>query len=194
MRVDRDRLIPVNICVLYTSNRQLPHLVRKGTFRTDLYFRLTGACSEVPPPRSRLEDITLLAAPLLHRYDKDKKALESEIRKRPKAYNWLGNVREPMAVLESYLISLGDQTISLACLEGAFRYRDVLPLTPPPPPTATTPDTGDDHNPGRQTTGPCRGRVMGKLTLNLGDRRKTAAAFGINYNSLCHVFESMKKD
>ncbi|MFR4118940.1 MAG: sigma 54-interacting transcriptional regulator [Bilophila wadsworthia] len=194
MHVGGDRFIPINVRVLCASNKQLLHLVRKGTFRMDLYFRLTGVCLEVPPLRNRLEDIALFAAPLLRRYGKDKKALGPEIQKRLKAYNWPGNVRELMAVLESYLVLLGDQATSLACFEEVFRHRDVLPLTPPPLPAATMPDAGDDHNLGRQTTDFRRRKVMEELALNLGDRRKTAAALGISYSSLRRILENMKED
>ena len=194
MHVGGDRFIPINVRVLCASNKQLLHLVRKGTFRMDLYFRLTGVCLEVPPLRNRLEDIALFAAPLLRRYGKDKKALGPEIQKRLKAYNWPGNVRELMAVLESYLVLLGDQATSLACFEEVFRHRDVLPLTPPPLPAATMPDAGVDHNLGRQTTDFRRRKVMEELALNLGDRRKTAAALGISYSSLRRILENMKED
>ena len=99
-----------------------------------------------------------------------------------------------MAVLESYLVLLGDQATSLACFEEVFRHRDVLPLTPPPRPAATMPDAGDDHNLGRQTTDFRRRKVMEELALNLGDRRKTAAALGISYSSLRRILENMKED
>ena len=122
----------------------------------DLYFRLTGVCLEVPPLRNRLEDIALFAAPLLRRYGKDKKALGPEIQKRLKAYNWPGNVRELMAVLESYLVLLGDQATSLACFEEVFRHRDVLPLTPPPSPQP-------------------RCRMLATITI-LADRQRISAA------------------
>lgn len=156
MHVGGDRFIPINVRVLCASNKQLLHLVRKGTFRMDLYFRLTGVCLEVPPLRNRLEDIALFAAPLLRRYGKDKKALGPEIQKRLKAYNWPGNVRELMAVLESYLVLLAIRRQVWPALKKCSGTETCCPLLRPPSPQ---PDAG----------------MLATITI-LADRQRISAA------------------
>ena len=69
-----------------------------------------------------------------------------------------------------------------------------MPLTPPALLSTSTPDTGDDHNLGRQTTNFRRKKVMEELALNFGDKRKTAAALGISYSSLRRILENTKED
>ena len=196
MHIGGDRFIPINVRILCASNKQLLQLVHEGTFRMDLYFRLTGVCLEVPPLRDRLEDIVLFAEPLLRRYGKDRRALGPEIQKRLLSYSWPGNVRELLAVLESYLVLLGDKTTSLTCFEEVFRHRDVLTIAPSPAPTSvpapSRPQSGnaDDHNLNRQTTDFRRQRVLEELAHHLGDKRKAATALGISYSSLRRILEN----
>ena len=70
MHVGGDRFIPVNVRVICTSHKRLLDLVKVGSFRLDLYFRLAGVCLEVAPLRDRLEDVPLLIANVLKRYGK----------------------------------------------------------------------------------------------------------------------------
>ena len=70
MHVGGDRFIPVNVRVICASHKQLLDLVKVGSFRLDLYFRLAGVCLEVAPLRDRLEDVPLLIANVLKRYGK----------------------------------------------------------------------------------------------------------------------------
>lgn len=71
MHVGGDRFIPVNVRVICASHKQLLDLVKAGSFRLDLYFRLAGVCLEVAPLRDRLEDVPLLIANVLKRYGKN---------------------------------------------------------------------------------------------------------------------------
>ena len=71
MHVGGDRFIPVNVRVICASHKQLLDLVKVGSFRLDLYFRLAGVCLEVAPLRDRLEDVPLLIANVLKRYGKN---------------------------------------------------------------------------------------------------------------------------
>lgn len=124
MRLGGDRFIPINVRVICASHKQLGDLVKLGTFRKDLYFRLAGLCIDVPPLRDRMEDIPLLLANLLSRYHRSEKVLSGRIWDRINNYSWPGNVRELLAVIEAYLVILKGDEADTACFEEIFRNRD----------------------------------------------------------------------
>jgi PAS domain S-box-containing protein len=107
-RVGGTQTVRVKTRVIAATNRNLAEDVRRGAFRSDLYFRLNIFPIEVPPLRERREDIPLLAqhfigefAPRLGRkVDRiDPAALD-----RLTAYHWPGNVRELANMLERAVI------------------------------------------------------------------------------------------
>lgn len=124
MRVGGDCYIPVNVRILCASHKKLDEMVRKGSFRPDLFFRLSGVHIDVPALRDRKTDIPLLISGLLQKYGRDSQTLTQEIWKKILRYSWPGNVRELLSVIESYLILLGDQEGSLEVFEEVFRNRD----------------------------------------------------------------------
>ncbi|MGA3212242.1 MAG: sigma-54 dependent transcriptional regulator [Terriglobales bacterium] len=97
------RAVPVNIRILAATNRPLATL-RRELLREDLYFRLATVVIEIPPLRSRREDILVLAqwftARLAEKYGRhitiDRRAVEALV-----AHDFNGNVRELENVLES---------------------------------------------------------------------------------------------
>jgi DNA-binding NtrC family response regulator len=90
--------IRIDVRVIATTNRDLLGLVREGRFREDLYYRLNVVCLQIPPLRSRPDDIPLLMDLFCQRYGKEfgkpgircnDDALETL-----RAHSWPGNVRE----------------------------------------------------------------------------------------------------
>lgn len=131
MRVGGDRFTPVDVRVVCASHRLLQDMVREGTFRMDLYFRLAGATLYMPPLRERLEDIPELLEPLLSRHRMGRLA-DSTLRIL-RSYSWPGNVRELFAAMESCLV-LSDSLAEPpdACLQELFRSRSGLIAAPAP--------------------------------------------------------------
>ncbi|HVR75243.1 MAG TPA: sigma 54-interacting transcriptional regulator [Planctomycetota bacterium] len=105
-RVGGKKEISVDIRVIAATNRDLGRAIEKGSFREDLYFRLAVVAIEVPPLRSRGEDILEIAERFLGQGS-------SPIVVTPAAreclinYHWPGNIRELRNVLEQAAI-LGD--------------------------------------------------------------------------------------
>ena len=97
-RVGGTKTIRVDVRLIAATNRNLSTLIRAGNFREDLYYRLNIVPVEIPPLRERPEDIPLLAAHFLHKYNVEAGKKISEIH--PDAmeslstYFWPGNVRE----------------------------------------------------------------------------------------------------
>jgi transcriptional regulator with GAF, ATPase, and Fis domain len=102
-RVGGDRLIKIDVRVVAATNRDLRQMVNQGTFREDLYFRLSVIHVELPPLRDRREDVPALAETFL-RDISGRRGLHMEFA--PDAvqalvsHQWSGNVRELKNVVE----------------------------------------------------------------------------------------------
>jgi two-component system response regulator PilR (NtrC family) len=90
--------IPVDVRVIAATNRDLETMVSEGSFREDLYYRLSVIPVQVPPLRERPEDIPLLANHFLKKYaraaNKNITHIETESLRALGGYEWPGNVRQ----------------------------------------------------------------------------------------------------
>jgi two-component system response regulator HydG len=103
-RVGGEKVIPVDVRVITATNKDLLQLVKEDLFREDLYYRLNVVGLEIPPLRTRVDDIPLLAQHFIEMFaSKNKKEIKAFT---PKAmdsllrYDWPGNVRELMNAVE----------------------------------------------------------------------------------------------
>jgi DNA-binding NtrC family response regulator len=118
----------VDVRVIAATNQRLDEAIRRGTFRADLYYRLNVIPIDVPPLRSRKEDLPLLIDHFLARQDPDKPkrvtgitdaALECLI-----AHEWPGNVRELENLVERLIVMRGEGTIDVDDLPPPYRQAD----------------------------------------------------------------------
>lgn len=94
-RLGGNALIPLDVRVLATTNRDLREEVAAGRFREDLYYRLNVFPVHIPALRDRRRDIVPLAIHLLRRHDEGRNlTLDREAELRLLAHSWHGNVRE----------------------------------------------------------------------------------------------------
>jgi two-component system response regulator HydG len=141
-RVGATNATRVDVRVIAATNRILRELVKEGSFREDLLYRLEVFPLSVPPLRDRASDIPLLvehALALLRKRLPDGKELSCSpfAMRLLREYRWPGNVRQLFAVLESAAISAGGRRIEAQHLSeevrGAndapapSRYRSALP-------------------------------------------------------------------
>ncbi len=114
-RVGGERTIKVNARVIAATNRDLQVAVAAGTFREDLYFRLSGFVIAVPPLRQRRDDIPLLVHDFVRhsagRVKKDVHAVSAEALSVLMRYRWPGNVRELEHAIERAVIVARGETI-----------------------------------------------------------------------------------
>lgn len=107
-RVGGDQVIAVDVRLIVATNQDLAQMVKAGSFREDLYYRLNVVELQTPPLRRRREDIPLLAAHFLTRFaGKNHKTVD---RFSPRAMDllirhaWPGNVRELMNTIERAVV------------------------------------------------------------------------------------------
>jgi len=87
----------VNVRILAATNRELQRMVKEGSFREDLYYRLKVINLTVPPLRDRKEDIPILTDHFLSKFAKEsgqRKNLDKSTLERLINHEWPGNVRE----------------------------------------------------------------------------------------------------
>jgi len=102
---------PVDVRVLCASSCNLAQMVKDGSFRSDLYYRLNVVTLEIPPLRHRREDILPLAEFFLTAqssfYNEPPKTLSDEVKSILARYSWPGNVRELANAMErAYVLTM----------------------------------------------------------------------------------------
>jgi len=100
--------ITVDVRVVAATNKRLDEEIEKGTFRSDLFFRLNVIPFEVPPLRERVEDVPLLIDHFNRRfsraYGKKPKVFDADAIEVMQRYSWPGNVRELRNTIERVVI------------------------------------------------------------------------------------------
>jgi transcriptional regulator with GAF, ATPase, and Fis domain len=102
-RVGGDRTIKVDVRVVAATNRDLRQMVNAGTFREDLYFRLSVIAVELPPLRERKDDIEKLSGLFLKEIGARRNmpmSFSPDAMAGLQSHNWPGNVRELRNVIE----------------------------------------------------------------------------------------------
>jgi two-component system response regulator AtoC len=110
LRVGGTRPIRSDVRIISATNRNLKEEMQQGRFREDLYYRLNGVTLQLPPLRSRREDIPLLARYFVDRFA-GKKKLSPKTLDMLKAYSWPGNVRELAMAIQRAAVLSGKDTI-----------------------------------------------------------------------------------
>ncbi|USG63416.1 sigma 54-interacting transcriptional regulator [Brevibacillus ruminantium] len=107
-RIGGERIVPVDVRILAATNRDLEQLIRENSFRSDLYYRLNVLTLELPPLRSRLEDIPALIWSIAHeiaeRGDRTIEHVCESVMELFTQYDWPGNVRELRNVVERMIL------------------------------------------------------------------------------------------
>jgi PAS domain S-box-containing protein len=115
--VGGDKTRSVDVRVIAATNRDLEGMIREGTFRQDLYYRLNVFPLRVPPLRERGQDVELLARAFAERagarLGRSLAPLSSEGAAKLRRYEWPGNVRELQNVIERAVITARGGSLNL---------------------------------------------------------------------------------
>ncbi len=129
-RIGSAKAIPVNVRIIAATNRNLSKMLRDGTFREDLYYRLMVVPLHMLPLRERKDDIPLLVRNFLDEFNSHfgfNKTLLPEVLDKLVSYSWPGNVRELKNVIERMMVMSPGNEIDLASLPESSYTRSPLP-------------------------------------------------------------------
>jgi DNA-binding NtrC family response regulator len=116
----------VDVRIIAATNIDLKDAVRSGTFREDLYFRLSVVPMELPPLRTRREDILPLAQHFVRKYNEENartvsENFSSEVLSLLENYYYPGNVRELENIIERAVVIAATDEITVECLRPEVR-------------------------------------------------------------------------
>lgn len=118
------REIHVDVRIVAATNRDLGDMMRRGFFRTDLFYRLGTIRIDVPPLRDRIEDIPALAdhflARIEARFGQNRRFSPAALRQL-QAWRWPGNVRELLHTVEAAAVLASGPTIEVTDLPPEVR-------------------------------------------------------------------------
>ena len=124
-RVGGHQTLDVDIRLIAATNADLPAMVKAGTFRNDLFFRLDVVSITLPPLRNRPNDLPLLCDHFLKEFSrKNNKPVQDitpEAMNTLSAYQWPGNVRELRNVIERMVVLSRTPRLTVRDLPAALR-------------------------------------------------------------------------
>ena len=184
----------VDVRIIAATNRELAQMVKAGTFREDLYYRLHVVSLKVPALRDRKADIPLLIEHFLERLGKRdgrKKVLTARTLAQLTAHDWPGNVRELENEMERVWVLSGDDRIidedllspsvrhsRPSVVAAAPRLAAAAPVAPaalPEPAGKSLPDAVEALE---------RKMITDALATYRGNKTRTAEALGISRRNL----------
>jgi DNA-binding NtrC family response regulator len=167
---------PIDTRLIAATNRDLEEEIKRGTFRSDLFYRLNVIALHLPPLRQRRDDIPLLADHFLQRSaqlrGETPKSVSPEALAVLQEYSWPGNVRELENALERAVILTNGETIGVASLPERITERKAEPLVAdrtPPNPTLEAIE---------------RAYILWVLQSEGGNKTRAAEALGIDPSTL----------
>ncbi len=163
---------PVDIRIICATNRNLEQMVREGTFREDLYFRISVVKIQMPTLRDRAGDIPLLAEYFLHTFAKVHKkrhrSMSPGFLTALSRHSWPGNVRELQNVIErSVVLANGHERLGVDDLPQELQSLSISDELP----------AGTFHESVR---GFKRELVRSALSMHGGNKLKAARELGIS--------------
>src|SRR5439155_3812283 len=187
-RVGGERGRASNFRLISASNRDFQKRIGDGTFRLDLYYRISAVTLQVPPLRERLEDIPLIVESALNafaaRHDTEPKRVEPSTIAYLLQQPWPGNVRQLIHTVERGAIFAEGNTISkedLGPLPMAFSSSEAE--LPP-----TIHDSSSDSSHGsfvKDAVSKVEGTLIREAMVKFGgNKQRVAAELGISRSYL----------
>ena len=173
--VGSTRPVDIDVRVIAATNRDLEQEIRRGTFRSDLYYRLNVISLHLPPLRERPEDVPLLAEHFLQRFaheGEEPLSLAPDALDRLRHYDWPGNVRELENALERAAVMAAGSTIEV----------DHLPDRVIRPPAESLVDESAPANPTLEVIE--KAYVLWVLQAEGGNKARAAEVLGIDPSTL----------
>jgi two-component system response regulator PilR (NtrC family) len=171
---------PIDVRIIAASNQDVAQMVRDGSFREDLYFRLNVVTLALPPLRHRKGDIPLLVHHFLDKYtaqmNKNVHGVTNEAMRAMLAHDWPGNVRELENVIERACIFADGRHVGVEDLPFAAAVADG--------------ETAEDLKGAMSQFE--RQHIIYSLRRYNYDKAETARALGIGISSLYRKLDELK--
>jgi DNA-binding NtrC family response regulator len=167
--------VDIDVRIIAATNRDLDEEIRRGTFRSDLYYRLNVITMHLPPLRDRQEDVALLAEYFLRRVATGADAaltLTPEAIDALQRYGWPGNVRELENALERAAILTKGSAITLEALPARITAPAPAPLVSERAPVNPTLELVE------------RAYILWVLQAEGGNKARAAEVLGIDPSTL----------
>jgi len=134
-RVGGNSTVKVDVRIVAATSSNLEQMVKEGTFREDLYYRLNVIPINLPPLRERREDVPLLVqkfnAQFCETHKLEQKTMSPQVVKALMGYEWPGNVRQLENIVERMVALTGNRTaIMPADLPPEIQNRDGMNYVP----------------------------------------------------------------
>ncbi len=173
----------ISVRIIAATNKDLEHMIKEGSFREDLYYRLNVVTINMPPLRERKEDIGILARHFLKIYSRENNknitSISSEALLFLEEYSWPGNVRELENVIERATLleaqneitaeSLPPSVMNLSLKHGGGEDSDEV---------VTLEQVGRSH-------------VLDILKTTGGNKAKASEILGINRSTLWRMMKRL---
>ncbi len=134
-RIGGNTTIQTDVRIIAATNRNIEEMVREGTFRRDLYYRLNVFTIHLPPLRERMGDIPLLVMNFIQRAAKEAETepctITSDALETLQLHHWPGNVRELESALKFAMAHASSSVITPDCLPESCRIRRAVPQSAP---------------------------------------------------------------
>ncbi|MDX9833998.1 MAG: sigma 54-interacting transcriptional regulator [Desulfobulbus sp.] len=184
-RVGDNRPVPVDVRIISATNRDLEAMVRAGSFREDLFYRINVLPVTLPPVRERPGDVPLLAEAFFRkmqlRTGRDIRAISTAAMNLLIAYPWPGNVRELRSTFEYAFVTCQGPIIEPEHLPPTLRREELVPLVQPAGVVAAVTDSREERQ---------RRELLEALTATGGNQSQAAIVLGI---SRVTVWKRMKR-
>ena len=181
VRLGANETSHVDVRLLSATNHDLAELVKKGTFREDLYFRIKGVELHLPPLRDRREDIPLLVSHYVAHYakqlDKPVPEVAEDVQMILMRHDWPGNVRQLMNVVQSMVVIAEDGKIEPRHLPP--EVNKASGTDGPPNPSSSAGDTA-----GMSLDQIEKNAIRDALRVTSGNREQAAQMLGIGERTL----------
>jgi DNA-binding NtrC family response regulator len=182
-RVGSNTPLKVDVRVIAATNRNLREMVDRGEFREDLFFRLNVVKIEMPPLRTRREDIVLLANAFLQEFAKENdrpvKPLTDGALVKLASYPWPGNVRELRTAIEHGVVMSNDAVIDTRHLPQ-FLLSQSAGSPQPPAAAKNSLDAAGEFNLHALETN----AIRAALATARGNRTQAAELLGVSRRTL----------
>ena len=182
-RVGGRETVKVDVRVIAASNRDLSAMIAAGAFREDLYYRLNVIPIEVPPLRTRTEDVPALVEHFVRIFcaenGKRLKTVAPAALTYFMTYDWPGNVRELRNMVERLVIMVQSESIVLEDLPAPIR----------PKTDVGAPSSGDGKPLKEARDGFERAYILAELRASDWNITRTAERLGIERS---HLYRKLK--